>query len=222
MSERETDHAAHAFRRHFSERELERVDALMDTFLHQLIPRGLTSRKHERWLSVMNFRATQLSTVDSFGLSPREVEKIKKTYVHAFMKVEKETQKILREHGLQLAAEATRKTPVVIDKEKVALDAWAEIAHATGDSGSGYLFFWEEQAIRRVVATHVVLEAGVLDEATMQASDAIAAFDGTEREEAERRYDAELTRLVATYGLEQTVDEIVASLTTERIDEAAL
>jgi hypothetical protein len=194
----------------------------MDTFALLIRNGFLSSRKLDRRTSVMNFRATQLATVNAYGLAPREVEKIKKAYLHAFAKAEREAEKLKQAHRLETQATDVSTRPLRIDKEKVALDAWAEIAHASGDTGSGYIFVWEEQAIRRVAATHIVIEAGILDEATVRASDAIAAADAADREEAERRYDAELERLVAAYQLEETFEEIVAALTTDRIDEAAL
>ncbi len=90
-----------ALRRHFDEREWQRVDLLMDKFA-QLLGRGLTSRKLEKWASVVHFRMTQLSTVEGFGLPEHEVASIKRAYFHAHGKAEREADKILVRNGIDL------------------------------------------------------------------------------------------------------------------------
>jgi hypothetical protein len=98
MSQAASD-PAHAFRRHFDEGELQRIDLLMEKF-GLLLERGLTTRKLEKWASVVHFRMTQLSTVDGFGFSQREVNKIKGAYLHAHGKAEREADQILSRHAI--------------------------------------------------------------------------------------------------------------------------
>jgi len=65
-----------------------------------LLQHGVASRKLEKWASVMNFRATQLGTTDTFGLSPAEISKIKGAYFHAHGKAEREADTILSRNGV--------------------------------------------------------------------------------------------------------------------------
>ena len=109
-----------------------------------------------------------------------------------------------------------------IDNEQMILDCYATIVRATGNTGSGYLFFWEPRDIERLVATHVVAEAGVADERLEQAYEQMQAADDVSPDSVKRRYDAELERLIGAHDLQDIVDEIVTALTTDRLDEAAL
>jgi hypothetical protein len=79
--------------------ERRRIDHLHDK-LGSLLARGLASRKLNKWAAVTQFRMTQLSTSETFGLSPREQEAIKRAYFHAHGKVEREADKLLSMHGI--------------------------------------------------------------------------------------------------------------------------
>jgi len=221
-----------AFRRHFDESELQRIDGLITKF-ELLASRGLVTRKLDKWAAVVHFRMTQLATAQGFAFSSREVTKIKGAYFHAHGKAEREADKILERQGVSTASPAHE--AMGLDERQLAMDLHATMLAIAQKVEDGIVRIFEAQATWRFIAIHVVLNAAIDDEPFREKCLALQSLEREllgvdtdarrtvllrQLELTEARVDVELQRLLEIHGLEDTVGRIQELLTTSDPESA--
>lgn len=107
MSEPAESNALDVVRSYFDEHELRAFDDLAAKIV-VIVENGLATRKFEKWAGVLQFRFTQLATAVSFGLSAKEVAKIKGAYLHAQGKTAGEANTIIRRSGITVSPPGSR------------------------------------------------------------------------------------------------------------------
>jgi hypothetical protein len=222
------------FRAQFDPDELRRVDCLMGK-LEALAANGLFTRKLGKWVSVLHFRATQLATSDGFAFSAAEVARIKHVYFHAHAKTEQEADRQIARHGLRVApARPSLPPPERVDEGRLAREIYEALAASVANRPPGTVAVVHTNATWRFVSGHVVAAAEIDDPDLFDAAFELAAIDVelestsdqqhddllAQAADAEARVDREFRRVLNANQLTDTVDRLLAKVTTSDQGEA--